>query len=183
MAAPRLDINSTALLVVDIQEKLLPHMHDPQGLLEQAGKLIDGANILELPVLVTEQYRKGLGVTDAALQPRLTNVKGNHEKLMFSGLIEPVHRALEQVQARSVLVCGIEAHVCVLQTCLDLAKAGFVPFVVTDAVSSRRVKDQEAAIQRMIQAHVVPTTVESALLEMVHEAGSTAFKAILPLIR
>lgn len=183
MAAPRLDISSTALLVVDIQEKLLPHMHDAQGVLAQAGKLIEGANLLGLPVLVTEQYRKGLGLTDASLQPKLANAIGVHEKLLFSALIEPVQQALDQVQARSVLVCGIEAHVCVLQTCLDLAKAGFVPFVVTDAVGSRRAHDQTAAIQRMIQAHVVPTTVESALLELVHEAGGTAFKAILPLIR
>lgn len=183
MAAPRLTLGSTALIVVDMQEKLVPHMHDAQGVLAQTSRLIDGANLLGLPVLVTEQYRKGLGLTHASLTPKLTAAKGVHEKLMFSALIEPVQQALDRAQARSVLVCGVEAHVCVLQTCLDLAKAGFVPFVVTDAVSSRRVQDQDTAIQRMIQAQVVPTTVESALLELVHEAGSTAFKAILPLIR
>lgn len=180
---PRLQIDSTALLVVDIQEKLLPHMHDSEGLLTQATRLVDGALALDLPVLVTEQYRKGLGLTEPKLASRWGKARGVYEKLMFSALIEPVRHELESLQARSVIVCGIEAHVCVLQTCLDLAKAGFVPFVAFDAIGSRRVQDQAAAMQRMIQADVVPTTVESALLELVHEGGSTAFKAILPLIR
>jgi nicotinamidase-related amidase len=171
------------LLVVDVQEKLLPHMHDPQGVLTQATRLVDGAHALGLPVLVTEQYRKGLGLTEPSLASRWDKAQGVYEKLMFSALIEPVRLKLDALQARSVLVCGIEAHVCVLQTCLDLARAGFVPYVVVDAIGSRRVVDQAAAVQRMIQAQVAPTSVESALLELVHEGGSTAFKAILPLIR
>jgi nicotinamidase-related amidase len=183
MAVPRLDVKHTALMVVDVQEKLLPHMHDSAGVLAQTGRLLDGANLLKLPVLVTEQYRKGLGVTVPELAPRIAQARGIYEKLTFSALIEPVRQALDEVQARTVLVCGIETHVCVLQTCLDLAKEGFIPFIVTDAVSSRRPSDHTAAIQRLIQAQVVPTTVESALLEMVHDAGSSTFKAMLPIIK
>jgi nicotinamidase-related amidase len=82
-----------------------------------------------------------------------------------------------------VVVCGVEAHVCVLQTCLDLIDAGYVTAVVTDAIGSRRPTDQDAAVQRMIQAGVVPTTVESILMEFVHEAGTPRFKAVLPIIK
>ena len=84
---------------------------------------------------------------------------------------------------RVVLVCGIESHVCVLQTCLDLIDEGFVVMLVTDAVSSRRRVDKDAAVLRMVQAGIVPTTVEASLLELVHEAGTDQFKAILPIIR
>ena len=136
-----------------------------------------------MPVLATEQYRKGLGVSVPEVASRLTGCKGVYEKLQFSALIEPVRQQLDAGQTRSVLVCGIEAHVCVLQTCLDLAREGFVPFVVTDAVSSRKATDVSMALQRLMQAQVVPTTVESALLELVHEGGTSQFKAILPLIK
>jgi len=183
MAVPRLDRKHTAVLVVDVQEKLLPHMHDAAGVLTQTARLLDGANALGIPVLVTEQYRKGLGLTVPELQTRIAGAKCVHEKLSFSALIEPVRQTLDELQARSVLVCGIESHVCVLQTCLDLAREGFIPFVVTDAISSRRVTDHATAVQRMIQAQVVPTTVESALLEIVREGGTTEFKSILPLIK
>lgn len=183
MAAPRLVLQHTALVVVDVQEKLLPHMHQAERVLTQTARLLDGVNLLNLPVVVTEQYRKGLGVTVPELAPRIAQAKGVHEKLTFSALIEPVRQTLDQCQARSVLVCGIESHVCVLQTCLDLAREGFVPFIVADAISSRKQADHDVAMQRMIQAGVIPTTVESALLELVHEGGSSAFKAILPIIK
>lgn len=183
MAIPRLSLKHTALLVVDIQEKLLPVMHEADRVLTQSCRLLDGARVLGLPVLATEQYRKGLGVSVPEVASRLVGCRGVHEKLQFSALIEPVRKELDAVQARTVLVCGIEAHVCVLQTCLDLAREGFVPFVVTDAVSSRKATDAQVALQRLMQAHIVPTTVESALLELVHEGGTSQFKAVLPLIK
>jgi len=183
MPIPRLQLDHTALLVVDIQEKLLPHMHNADQVVEQSARLIDGAHALEMPVLVTEQYRQGLGLTVPELASRLERAVCNHEKLKFSACIEPIRDELSIRGIRSVLVCGIEAHVCVLQTCLDLARAGYIVAVSTDAIGSRRASDQEAAVQRMVQAQVVPTTVESALLELVHEAGTSRFKAVLPIIR
>ena len=169
--------------MVDVQVKLLPAMHGADELVQQTGRLIDGANVLGLPVLVTEQYRKGLGPTVPVLAGRLEGAVCNHEKLKFSACIEPVREALVQRQVRSVLVCGIEAHVCVLQTCLDLMDVGYVVAVAVDAITSRRPGDRDAAVQRLIQAGVVPTTVESALLELVHEAGGDRFKAVIPLIK
>ena len=183
MATMRLSVEHTALLVVDVQEKFAPHIHAFEPLVAALGRLIEGCTALDVPILVTEQHRKGLGRTVPALLEKLGGAVCNHEKLVFSGCIEPIRRELARRQARCVLVCGIEAHVCVLQTCLDLMDGGYVAFVAVDAIGSRRPGDRDAAIQRMIQAGVVPTTGESALLEMVHEAGSDRFRAILPIIR
>ena len=183
MPIPRLQLGHTALLVVDVQERLLPHMHNADQVVEQVGRLIDGAKALEVPVLVTEQYRRGLGVTVPLLAQRLTDAVCNHEKLKFSACIEPIRSELSRLGVRSVLVCGIEAHVCVMQTCLDLADAGYLVAVAEDAIGSRREVDQAAAVRRMVQAGVVPTTVESAMLDLVHEAGTSRFKAILPIIK
>jgi len=183
MPIQRLQLGHTALLVVDVQENLLPHMHNADQVVSQVGRLIDGANILEVPVLVTEQYRKGLGLTVPPLAQRLTGAVCNHEKLKFSAWIEPIRTELGRLGVRSVLVCGIESHVCVLQSCLDLADAGYIVAVALDAIGSRRPSDQSAAVERMVQAGIVPTSVESALLELVHEAGTSRFKAILPVIK
>ena len=183
MPVPRLQIDHTALLVVDLQEKLLPHIHDGEAVARQAVRLIDGANSLNLTVIVTEQYRKGLGDTVSRVAERLPSQHTRHEKLKFSACIDPVRHDLSICQARTVLVCGIEAHVCVLQTCLDLLDAGFLPVLAVDATGSRRPADRDPALTRMVQSGVVPTTVESALLELVHEAGGSRFKVILPLIR
>ncbi len=183
MPIPRLHLAETALLVVDMQEKLLPAMHDPQGVTSQVGRLIDGFNALELPILVTEQYRNGLGETVPELAEKLKNAVCCEEKLKFSACIEPIRDHLTRLQVRSVVVCGIEAHVCVLQTCLELMNGGYVTAVAADAVSSRREFDQTTAISRLTQAGVIPTTVESVLLELVHEAGTEAFGAVLPIIK
>ena len=183
MASPRLQVDRTALLVVDIQEKLLPQMHCADRLLPQAIRMVEGANVLGLPVLVTEQYPKGLGATVPQLVDRFSEDTCRYEKLKFSACISQVKDQLVQRGVRSVLVCGIEAHVCILHTCLDLIDAGFITAIVLDAIGSRRIDDQEAAVRRLTHLGVIPTTVESSLFEMVEEAGRDQFCAILPLIR
>lgn len=183
MATARLQLGTTCLLVVDLQEKLVPAMNDSEHLVQQVGRLIDGVSVLEVPILVTEQYRKGLGTTVPELTRRLGGAVCNQEKLQFSACTEPVRQQLTQSGARTVLVCGLEAHVCVLQTCLDLLDNGFVVAVATDAIGSRRRADLDAAVLRMVQAGVLSTTVESALFELVHEADGRLFKAILPIVR
>ena len=183
MAVPRLEDEHTAVLIVDMQERLLPVIAEQEQLTRQAGKLLDGAHALELPVLATEQYPKGLGATLPALAERMGRVRCKPEKVKFSSCIEPVREELARLGARAVVVAGIEAHVCVLQTCLDLLEAGYAAAVAVDAVGSRQAVDRDAAIQRMVQAGVVPTTVESFLLEVVREAGGARFKAVLPLMK
>ncbi|MCX5660286.1 MAG: isochorismatase family protein [Planctomycetota bacterium] len=195
MPIMRLDPRRTALLVVDIQEKLLPHMHNGPQVQRQAGRLIDGFGVLELPIVVTEQYRKGLGLTVPELATKLAAPGGGgggageagrvttFEKLRFSACIEPVRDQLARLGVRSVVVCGIESHVCVLQTCLDLVDLGYVTLVAADAVGSRQAEDQRWALERMLRAGVTPTTVESALLELLQEAGGPRFKAMLAVIK
>ena len=185
MTQQRLQAGHTAVLVVDIQEKLLPHMHEAEAVAEQAQKLVAGAAVLGLPVLVTEQYRQGLGPTVPPLAQALAAARaaGPFEKLKFSAHIEPVRAALAERQVHSVIVCGIEAHVCVMQTCLDLVEAGYLTAVALDAIGSRCPADRDAAVLRLVQAGVLPTTVEAALWEMTREAGTELFQRMLGVIR
>lgn len=183
MAIPRLTIDQTVLLVVDLQEKLLSVMRQADHVIDRSGVLISGCRALGVPIVVTEQYPAGLGPTVPAIRAKLADDQRIVEKLKFSAAVADVREALESLGCTTVLVCGIEAHVCVLQSALDLAEAGYVVAVAEDAIDSRRVQDGDAALRRMAQCGVVATTAESALLEMVGEAGTTEFGAILPLIR
>lgn len=179
----RFILEETALLVVDVQEKLLPHVHNSKQVVRQVGRLVDAAQGLELKMMVTEQYRKGLGLTVPILAGRWPEGTPVCEKLKFSAVVEPVEEQLNEWRTRGVLVCGVETHVCILQTCLDLLHKGWHVAVVTDAVGSRRKEDHEAAILRMVQAGVVPTTVEAIIMELVVEAGTPRFKTVLPIIK
>jgi len=182
MPTPRLDPNRTALLVVDLQDRLVPVMHEHERLIRHAGRLIDGFNAMDLPVLVTEQYSKGLGPTVPELGRRLRTARCIQEKLKFTACVEPVRQELVASGARSVVIAGIEAHVCVTQTALDLIEAGYITAVAVDATSSRRPEDRDTAIQRMIQAGVLPMTVESVLFELVGEAGGDRFRSIRSIV-
>jgi nicotinamidase-related amidase len=183
MPTPRLICEYTALLVVDVQEKLAAVMSDRARLERQVALLVEACGRLDVPVLATEQYPRGLGSTVAAVADKWPPGLVRAEKMKFSAFIEQVRGALARRGATTVLVCGIEAHVCVQQTCLDLLDAGYTAAVAVDAIDSRRAADRQAAVQRMVQAGVLPVTAESALLEMVREAGGERFKAVLPLIR
>ena len=183
MAVQRLEAGRTVVLVVDMQERLLPVIKDSEQVVRQNQRLLDGAAALEMPVLVTEQYPQGLGQTVAEIAQKLPETAERHEKLKFSACIEPIREQLLRLQARCVIVAGVEAHVCVLQTCLDLVEAGYVTAVAVDAIGSRKQTDLEPAVRRMEQAGVLPVTVESALLELVREAGGQRFKAILPVVK
>jgi nicotinamidase-related amidase len=183
MAMPRIELETTALLAVDMQEKLLGIVEGGDSVVARAGLLIDGFNALTAPVLATEQYPQGLGATVEPIATRLGDAVERHEKLRFSACIEPILEPLRESGRRSVVICGIEMHVCVLQTALDLAEAGYVVAVAADACGSRRRVDYEAAAERMRQAGVIPTTAEAVLMEMVGAAGTGPFKAILPLIK
>lgn len=183
MTVRRFEAERTAVLVVDVQEKLHPHMFNAGQVEQQVGRLLDGAAVLELPVLVTEQYRKGLGETIASLKPRLGDAICCEEKLLFSACVEPIRAELDRLATRQVIVCGIEAHVCVLQTTLELLELGYVTGVAVDAIGCRHEYDLQPAVQRMTQAGAAPVTVESVLLEMVREAGTARFKQMLPVVK
>jgi nicotinamidase-related amidase len=177
----RMSPGDTALLVVDVQEKLVPLILDHHRVIWNIGRLIDAARLLSLPVLATEQYPKGLGPTVAELAQRLGPVPS---KLTFScGGCPGLFDDLESRGVHKILVCGIECHVCVQQTVLDLLADGWRTYVAVDAVASRYELDYRTALARMDSSGAVLTTTEAALFEWCREAGTPEFKQISQLVR
>ena len=173
--------DTAALLVVDIQEKLVPHIQNQASLVWNARRLIDGAAVLGIPMYCTEQYPKGLGSTIPILAERLTV---NDEKSLFS--CRDCQKVLEQLKEKNrhqILLCGIETHVCVQQTALDLLAMGFDVWLAVDAVGSRYAMDHQTALQRMQSAGVSLATTESALFEWCEISGTHEFKRISSLVR
>jgi nicotinamidase-related amidase len=179
----RIAKESCIAVVIDIQEKLFPHMDGHEDLLKRCLTLLKGFNVLDIPILLTEQYPKGLGST----LPQITNeLKGIApvEKIAFSCCDEKNFKTrLEESGATQVIICGIEAHVCVLQTVIDLTQMGLVPVVVADCISSRNPLDKEIAIERMRAEGALITTSESILFELARVAGTEQFKKISNLVK
>jgi nicotinamidase-related amidase len=172
---------NTALLVIDVQEKLIGAISDQAQVVWNVRRLIDGAKILGLPVAATEQYPQGLGGTVPELAQRLGDIPS---KLTFScrGCPE-VFTALRARGVHKLLVCGIEAHVCVQQSVLDLLADGWRVYVAVDAVGSRFDTDYRTSLARMDSAGAVLTTTEAALFEWCDAAGTPEFKQISRLVR
>ena len=167
--------------MIDVQERLLPAIDQWQRVVWNCGRLLDGARILGLPVVATEQYPKGLGPTAPELAERLGKIP---EKTTFScrecaAAFQPLLRD----GRNKLLVCGIETHVCVQQTVYDLLAAGWQVYVAVDAVGSRTELDYLTALQRMKSAGAVLTTTEAALFEWCERAGTPEFKQISQLVR
>jgi nicotinamidase-related amidase len=171
----------TALVVVDVQEKLMPLVAGAARIVWNLRRLLDGAEAVGLKTLATEQYPQGLGPTVPELAGRLGTIPS---KATFScGGCEPFARDLEALGVNKVLVSGIEAHVCVQQTVLDLLAGGYRVYVAVDAVGSRYAIDYETALKRMDSAGATLTTTESALFEWCQVSGTPAFKKISALVR
>ena len=183
--ARRLDADRTMLLVIDFQEKLLPFIQEQDRILEAATLLVRGAAIFDLPVLATEQYPKGIGSTDAALGAEIERAGGRViHKMAFSSCSEPAVRdELRRIDRDQVIVCGIEAHVCVQQTTLDLLSMDYHVAVCADAIGSRSPMDFQLALDRMRQTGAAVTTVESVLFELCTECGTPRFKEMIELIK
>lgn len=178
-----LNRDSSALLIVDIQENFRRHLADVANLTRNITIMAEAAKILNLPVIVTEQYPQGLGHTIAEINACL----GEHklfDKMCFSSLgSEDVLSYLRELDRKQIIVCGIEAHVCVSQTVHDLLANGFQPHLLIDAVSSRNPKNRDMAIQKMLASGAIGSSVEMSLFEMMVEAGSETFKSVQRLIR
>jgi nicotinamidase-related amidase len=171
----------TGLLVVDVQEKLIGLIPGYQRIVWNIGRLIDGAKLFNMPVLATEQYPKGLGGTTTELATRLTQPAA---KTAFSciGCAE-IASEFERLPVAKWLVAGIETHVCMQQTVLDLLTAGFRVYVAADATGSRFEIDHRIALDRMHSAGATLTTTESALFEWCQDAAAPQFKQISAIIR
>lgn len=174
---------NTAAILIDIQERLFPHMHEGEKLLQNCQKLIDGLQILTVPVLVTQQYTKGLGPTLPSISIKFFDFSF-FEKITFSCFDDPsVKDQLKSLNRYFIVLFGIEAHVCVLQTCIDLIENGYKPVVVEDCVSSRNLNDKKTAIGRMRQEGALVTTFESLLFELTRTAGNDVFKRISGIVK
>jgi len=186
MRHPRiLSRQNTILLVVDIQEKLAAVMDERERVVQQSLRMIRAAHVLDVPVLVTEQYSKGLGPTVPELREALEGGPQAVEKLTFSCCGEEgVLNALGALPERdTVLLVGMEAHVCVYQTALDLMAHEYAVHLAADAVCSRRPRDEQIALDGLRGLGVTVTTVESAIFQLLEQAGTAEFKEILKLVK
>jgi len=179
----RIAKENSAALIIDFQERLFPVIHDHEKLARNVPLLIEGLKILSVPLFVTEQYVKGLGPTIPAIANCIDGVE-RIEKFTFSCCDEP--RFMLELAASGkefVIVAGIESHVCVLQTVIDLKHNGYHPVVVEDCVSSRKPNDKWMALERMRQEGAIITTYEAILFELLRHSGTDSFKAISRLVK
>jgi nicotinamidase-related amidase len=170
-------------LFIDFQERLVPAMKKNKELIENTGKLLNGLKELNVPLIFTQQYTKGLGptVNDLVKNP---DEFSYIEKTSFSCCDEEkFNLALEGLNKKNIIICGIESHVCVLQTAIDLKNKGYNPVLVIDCVSSRKKQSIKVALKRMIQEGILITNTESILFELTRDAKNPAFKAISSIVK
>ncbi len=181
----RLQADQSILLVIDVQERLSTAMEQGElhHVVKNVGILLESAPALSVPVVVTEQYVKGLGPTVAALKEKMAGATF-HEKISFSCCgNEDFMSQLRKSGRRQVVVCGTETHVCVLQTVLDLLHEGFVVHIVKDAMMSRASANRDTAIEAMVLAGAVPTSTESVVFQWLKVAGTDVFKQVSKLVK
>ncbi len=173
----------SALLIIDIQERILPVISNHQRVVENTIKLIKGFKILSLPIYFTEQYPKGLGSTTPSILDQLVEIKP-FDKMSFSCSGAPdLFEEFKMKNLSQIVVCGIESHVCVQQTVLDLIENGFQVNLAADAVSSRKEIDYNTSIDRMKHHGAEVTTTESILFELLNVCGTPQFKEISKIVK
>ena len=177
--------NQTAMVVIDVQEKLTPLIDNSTLCCWNIGRLVRGSQLLQIPVIATEQYPAGLGSTIKSLSSLLQDADTNcFEKTMFSVReLTPVFEQLHEKKIQNLIVTGIESHVCVMQSALDLMSQGFDVFIPVDAISSRYQIDHETALCRLETSGATLVTTEMVLFELCESSGSPDFKAISQLIK
>ena len=173
----------TAALVIDIQERLFPVMYEKENLLKNCEILVAGLVELSVPLIVTQQYTKGLGETLPEIKSRIPDFS-YIEKRDFSCCGElSIIEELKKTCAENVIICGIESHICVLQTAVDLKGTGFNPIVVMDCVSSRTKENIEMAKERFRYEGIMTASYESILFELTRSSAAPEFRAISKIIK
>lgn len=185
LRADQLDVDRAMVLVVDLQEKLLPLLRESVGIIARSRQLLIGTSIFRLPVIVTEQYPNGLGRTDPSVHGAASAADAQFfEKSTFSVWAQDsIRDAMLRLDRPQVIVTGIETHVCVQQTALDLRSRDYDVFVCADAAGSRAQVDHDVGLARMRQAGTFVTTVESVLFELCHRCDTPNFKAMMEVIK
>jgi nicotinamidase-related amidase len=179
----RIERQNCVGLVIDIQDKLFPAMSHKEDFLANAEKLILGLQELDVPLIITQQYTKGLGDTLVEISTLISDFKPI-EKISFSCYDEPGFvDKLESIDKKTVLICGIESHVCVLQTAVDLKAAGYLPVIVYDCTTSRAKGSWKLALERFRFEGIMVTSMESVLFELTRAANDKSFKTISKLVK
>lgn len=182
-ASTLLDREQAALVVVDFQEKLVPAIFERERAVSNAILLMRAARALSVPIVLTTQYRKGLGATLPAVLEAASGVEPI-DKLSFGCFGDAAFlERLAQLGRSQILVCGIESHICVTQTVLGALDAGRLVHVAGDAVSSRSEANWRVGLDRMARAGAVVSSTEMAIYELLRRSDGAAFKAILPLLK
>ena len=180
MTIRRLSPANTALVVVDMQERLLPAIHEAERVISNTRLLLRAAKVLDLPVVMTTQYLKGLGPTQAEVA-ELAPPRTPFDKLTFSCFgSTDFKQALAATKRNSLLLCGVEAHICVLQTGLDALAGGYEVHVMVDATGSRAAGNAEIGRRRLELSGAILSSAEMAIYELLGASGTPAFKAMLP---
>jgi nicotinamidase-related amidase len=171
------------LLVVDVQQKLAPHVHEQARVVAKSAALIRAAHALGIPVYLSEHCPERIGATLPALREMVSSAHVL-QKAHFACTDEPaILSRFQGMDRKQAVVAGMEAHVCVMQTVLGLAERGFQPFLVRDAIGSRREEDRLAAIERMRAAGGIVTTAEAAMFEWMERADIPEFRDLLAIIK
>ena len=181
----RIARENTQAMIIDVQERLTPHIYDHENIIKKIITLVKGLQALDVPIMLNEQYKKGLGDTIPEVRDILegSNTK-SFEKVTFSACdTDDSWHYLAQQNRGIVLLFGVETHVCVLQTALDLLDHGMQPVIIGDAVGSRFPYDKKLALRRIRRAGGVITTVETILFELCRSSADPAFKTISNLIK
>lgn len=178
-----LNPDQTLLLVVDIQEKFKPVLFNAQDVINNTKRLIQGCNLLNVPVLVSEQYPQGLGHTVSELTQALQPDAVILEKTRFGCCDEPsIMTQIKAFERQQILVCGLEAHICVNQTVLRLLEAEYQVHLIEDAIGTRKEQNYHIALQKMTRLGAIPSCVEMALFELLGSSKHPQFKAIQKLV-
>lgn len=180
----RIKAEDTMALVIDFQEKLMPVIHQNEEIIQNAEKLVKGLTILDIPMVITQQYTKGLGMTVDSIREAVGEKFEFVDKLSFSCVDEAeVMDKVKGSNKKNIILCGAEAHICVLQTVMDLIGQGYQVILVTDCIGSRKIYDKEMGIHRAAMEGAILTTYESILFELTGIAGTEKFKKISKLIK
>lgn len=180
----RVTPENAVLMVIDVQEKLFPHLDHECEFLKSLLKMVRGAQIMGVPIIATEQYPKGLGKTVEPLRITLGEGTKYWEKTSFScAANSALQKCMEEVQKEQIILVGIEAHICVLQTAKDLLRQGKQVIIVNDAITSRSIYDFSTAIAEMRDMGARITSTETLLFEILGDAQSPSFKAISQLVQ
>ena len=179
-----LDRDDSVLLVIDLQESYRGKLHGEDGVVAASRRMIEAAGLLGIPIVVTEQYPKGLGRTRAEIAEKLPPESALHEKTAFSALGAPgLAERLDELARPQIVVIGIETHVCVNQTIHDLLVRRFQVHAVRDAITARFAAEDDIGFAKLVGSGAVPTSTEGALFEWLRDAKAPEFKAIHGLVK